>query len=204
MTSEINLRHQRQLRRWTQEQLADISGVSVRTIQRIEGGGTASLGVSAAIASAFATPARSDEPVQVPRSQHRSQVRRVTPLTVLQDIGPALEFYLGIRGTKIETGDSRCVGLKTGSNYHILATTDLVAEDFGDAARQLCGRTLPYAYVHSVHGVTQTMQDCDRLGEAVKERLSEVLVRSRGHYLIIAERRPATEGRPSGVRRRHR
>ncbi|MCW8943742.1 MAG: 2TM domain-containing protein [Sedimenticola sp.] len=49
------LKQKRLERAWSQEQLADISGLSTRTIQRVEQGGTASLETLKSIASAFDT-----------------------------------------------------------------------------------------------------------------------------------------------------
>lgn len=43
----------REMRQWSQEQLADISGLNVRTIQRVEQGLSASLDTRRALASAF-------------------------------------------------------------------------------------------------------------------------------------------------------
>lgn len=43
----------REMRKWSQEQLADISGLNVRTIQRVEQGLSASLDTRRALASAF-------------------------------------------------------------------------------------------------------------------------------------------------------
>ncbi|MFZ2308500.1 MAG: helix-turn-helix domain-containing protein [Rhodoferax sp.] len=43
----------RQVRGWSQEQLADISGLSVRTIQRVEQGAASGLDTRRAIAKAF-------------------------------------------------------------------------------------------------------------------------------------------------------
>lgn len=43
----------REMRQWSQEQLADISGLNVRTIQRVEQGLSASLDTHRALASAF-------------------------------------------------------------------------------------------------------------------------------------------------------
>lgn len=47
------IKHFRELRQWSQEQLAEISGLSVRTIQRVEQGSFASLPTRRALASAF-------------------------------------------------------------------------------------------------------------------------------------------------------
>ena len=43
----------RQEKRWSQEQLAELSGLSLRTIQRIEGGGRAGLDSLVALAATF-------------------------------------------------------------------------------------------------------------------------------------------------------
>ncbi|MFM0732753.1 helix-turn-helix transcriptional regulator [Paraburkholderia sediminicola] len=43
----------RETRQWSQEQLADLSGLSVRTIQRVEGGDTSGFDTRRAIARAF-------------------------------------------------------------------------------------------------------------------------------------------------------
>lgn len=49
------LKRKRLERAWSQEQLAEISGLSTRTVQRLEQGGTASLETLKSIASAFDT-----------------------------------------------------------------------------------------------------------------------------------------------------
>lgn len=41
---------------WSQEQLAEIAGLSVRTIQRLENGGTSSLETAKALSAVFDTP----------------------------------------------------------------------------------------------------------------------------------------------------
>ncbi|SQC91675.1 transcriptional regulator, y4mF family [Cedecea neteri] len=48
-----NIKALRLSRAWSQEQLAELSSLSVRTIQRIENGGQASLETMSAIAAAF-------------------------------------------------------------------------------------------------------------------------------------------------------
>src|SRR3990167_5545670 len=52
------LRTLRRDRSWTQEQLALILGVNVRTVQRLEGGGTPSLETAQALASTFGCDAQ--------------------------------------------------------------------------------------------------------------------------------------------------
>jgi len=47
------IRQFRQLRHWSQEQLAEISGLNVRTVQRVEQGDSASFDTRRALARAF-------------------------------------------------------------------------------------------------------------------------------------------------------
>src|SRR5690349_22309244 len=49
----VCLRMFRDMRKWSQEQLAEISGLNVRTIQRVEQGASASFDTRRALASAF-------------------------------------------------------------------------------------------------------------------------------------------------------
>lgn len=49
----MSLREARRRRGWSQEQLADASGVSVRTVQRVEGGRPAGLATTVALAEAL-------------------------------------------------------------------------------------------------------------------------------------------------------
>ncbi len=51
--SSVKLKRMRQERGWSQEQLANISGVSLRTVQRIEKDGNCSVDTQVALASAF-------------------------------------------------------------------------------------------------------------------------------------------------------
>lgn len=52
----MNLKSMRSTKGWSQEQMAEISGVSVRTIQRIEKGEAPSLETAKALAAAFEQP----------------------------------------------------------------------------------------------------------------------------------------------------
>ncbi len=52
----MTLRDLRREKGWSQEQLADISGVSARTIQRLEKGETTGMDTSKALAAAFDMP----------------------------------------------------------------------------------------------------------------------------------------------------
>jgi transcriptional regulator with XRE-family HTH domain len=50
------IREEREKRAWTQEQLAEVAGLGVRTVQRIEATGTASFESAASLSSALSIP----------------------------------------------------------------------------------------------------------------------------------------------------
>lgn len=84
------IRETRTERGWTQQQLADICGLSLRTIQRVELHGIASLETSKALASAFEL-----ERTELERSQPISRQAKTTlsavPMWLL-----ALTFITGL------------------------------------------------------------------------------------------------------------
>lgn len=82
-----SIRERRLARAWSQEQLAELSSLSVRTIQRIENGGQASLETLGAIAAAFdvtvseltqgeTTPAGQDDALDQRVHKAKAQVAR--------------------------------------------------------------------------------------------------------------------------------
>lgn len=91
------LRALREQRGWSQEQLADVSGLSARTIQRVEATGAASLETRMALAAALslapadllaaAQPVPDDVPGDVPAQAHATATRpwrrQDTVLTVI-------------------------------------------------------------------------------------------------------------------------
>ncbi|OIH99486.1 MULTISPECIES: helix-turn-helix domain-containing protein [unclassified Curtobacterium] len=56
--NEMRIGELRRLRGWTQERLAETSGIAVRTVQRMESGNDASLESLSAVASALEVPVR--------------------------------------------------------------------------------------------------------------------------------------------------
>ena len=56
--NDMRITELRRLRGWTQERLAEESGIAVRTIQRVEGGNDASLESLSSIARALEVPVR--------------------------------------------------------------------------------------------------------------------------------------------------
>ena len=62
----MTIRELRLGRGWSQEQLADCTGISVRTVQRLENGGTAGLESAKALAAVFETDVSSFLPPSGP------------------------------------------------------------------------------------------------------------------------------------------
>lgn len=183
MTIRINrlrLKAERRGRGWSQEHLAAASGVSVRTLQRLERGGTATHASLMAVAAALDLPVRTLAAPDTP-------VRRVTPLTILPDIGPSLARYRRLGFTSMETDDPGCVGLRAGSTHLILCTTAFMARDFQTAnVAPLAGRTIPYVWVESLEAATEAFAGTVKV---VVERaaMREALVGDGGHWAILAE-----------------
>lgn len=174
------LRQERLKRGWSQDQLAAISGVSVRTIQRLEGGSKATPTSLAALAIALSLDApRLTEP--------HGQARRVTPLTILDDIVPARRFYENLGLTIIETGDPGCIGVQAGATHLILCTVAFLRGDYvmTDCA-PLIGQTIPYLWVRSLD---EARVADGTVVEAVTTRSGtrEALVEHRGLWAILAE-----------------
>lgn len=173
---------------WTQERLAELSGLSARTIARLERACAASLETVNALSAALGVPASS---IMEPRNSAGSLVRRVTPMTVLADIAPSLRGYRALGFSVIETGDPGCVGLKAGHSALILAAMEFLAGDFREASiTPLEGRTIPYIWVESVAGAKSLLPDPAIVVEQVATRAGtvEALVKQGGRYSILAEK----------------
>lgn len=89
----------RERRAWSQEQLAQVAGLNVRTVQRIESGGSASLETRMALAVAFeVTPEALCEAVPAPAAEPLSaappQAPRQAPKQAQQNPVPALLVIL--------------------------------------------------------------------------------------------------------------
>jgi DNA-binding XRE family transcriptional regulator len=183
-----SLRQERLRRRWSQEQLAEISGVSVRTLQRFERGEAIGPASQSAIAAAFrpltsiskATRGTGDVP----------RVRRVTPLCVLPDIDDAVAAYVNLGFAKIETDHQGCVGVRAGLSHMILASAQFLAGDYGErAVEPLIGQTIPYIWVQSV---TDAVNDLPSSASVIvvastQAGTREALVELAGRYQIFAD-----------------
>lgn len=72
------LRREREVRAWSQSHLAEVAGLSMRTVQRIENTGSASLESAKAIAAAFDTQVEALLPAQSAAPAKPSMVKRLS------------------------------------------------------------------------------------------------------------------------------
>ncbi|WP_353860731.1 helix-turn-helix transcriptional regulator [Azospirillum formosense] len=183
MSTHVNrsrLTSERRRRGWSQEHLAEASGISVRTVQRLERSGAATPASLMAMAAALALPFEA-------LAASTGMARRVTPLTILPNIAPSLARYRSLRFALIETEDPGCVGLRAGPSQMILCSTAFMAGDFQSGSlAALEGWTIPYIWVESVDRAKDAYA---RLAELVTTRAGtrEALVEDAGEWAILAE-----------------
>ncbi|MDR3437835.1 helix-turn-helix transcriptional regulator [Telmatospirillum sp.] len=187
------LREFRLKRAWSQEQLANVTGLSARTIVRLENGGRASLETIKALAAGIdVSPSSLTEPVgDAGKPVTDGLVRRITPLTVLPDIIPTLRHYQALGFSLIETEEPGCVGLRAGNTHLILITTDFMSADYDQTTVALLeGRTIPYIYVQSVGVARERFSESATVVEQVTTRAGtiEALMERDHQYLILAEK----------------
>jgi hypothetical protein len=118
-------------------------------------------------------------------------IQRVTPLTVLADIGPSLSRYRGLGFEVVDTGDPGCVGLRAGGTYLILATVNHVAGQFRPAAVQrLTDQTTPYLHVRSLEEALTRLPTTAVVIEKVPTPYGtvEALVEDDGQCMILVEK----------------
>lgn len=118
-------------------------------------------------------------------------VRRVTPLTILPDIGKLARQYRDLGFTLIDTGAPGCIGLQAGETYLILASEAHMNGDFEAASvAKLSGRTLPYIHVRDIDAALDLLP----IGSQVLSRANtrggtlEAVVEQDGQYMIFAQR----------------
>lgn len=186
MTISVNparLRAERRRRGWSQDHLAGASGVSVRTIQRLEQGRAATPSSIMALSAAM-------DLSMADLTTRTSPVRRVTPLTILDEIGPGIARYCTLGFTMVETGHPGCIGLRAGNTALILCSTDFMTSHFHiETIKPLVGLTIPYIWVDSL---AQAIAAWDRVIETVSTDAGtrESLVEATGQHAILAETVP--------------
>ncbi|WP_454684773.1 helix-turn-helix domain-containing protein [Ancylobacter moscoviensis] len=181
--NRARLKSERLGRGWSQDQLASISGVSVRTIQRLEGGRAATPTSLAALAIAMSLP---ETVLAVPDGP----VRRVTPLTVVEEIDDARRLYESLGFAVIATGDPGCIGVRAGNSYLILCTGDFLRGEYATAELDpLVGQTIPYLWVRSLDVAAASYANV--IEKVTTQRgTREALVEHRGQWAILAETVP--------------
>jgi hypothetical protein len=122
--------------------------------------------------------------------QSTTPVLRVTPLVVLDEIGPALGRYEDLGFQRVDSGADGCIGLASGNTSVILATADFMRGDY-DAAHvsRLVGQTVKYIHVTSVEQVVPRLSAAAHILQDVRTRggTREVLVTDDNDLLILAE-----------------
>lgn len=180
VVNRARLKSERRKRGWSQDHLAAASGVSTRTVQRLERGDKATLSSLAALASVFAL---SVDALTV----SSGPVRRTTPLTILPDIAPDLDRFRRMGFGVIETNNPGCVGVVAGSSYHILCTQAFMAGDYpADIIGPLVGQTIPYIWVSSLETASHAWD------QVVHKKVTcggtrEALVEGNNQWTILAE-----------------
>ncbi len=118
-------------------------------------------------------------------------VRRVTPLTVVPDIGPLARQYNDLGFMTIDTGAPGCIGLQAGESYLILASDAHMVADFDPSSvAPLSGRTIPYIHVRNIDAALDRLPPTSHvLGRAAtRGGTLEAVVEQEGQYMIFAER----------------
>lgn len=101
-------------RGWSQEQLADVSGLSVRTIQRLERGQPASLESQKALAAVFDVDLNDfkEPPMDAPRSDLRAD-----EALALAHVRKVKDFYIHLTQYLVVIPILAVINLTTGSGY---------------------------------------------------------------------------------------
>jgi transcriptional regulator with XRE-family HTH domain len=89
------VRAEREHRAWSQEHLAHVAGIGLRTVQRIESSGMASLDSAAALASAFDLPVHALAAPSNPRIKPPNRRQVVSGFAVVCSLAMALFFARG-------------------------------------------------------------------------------------------------------------
>ena len=118
-------------------------------------------------------------------------VRRVTPMTVMEDIALTLQQYLDLGFQTVETGNPECVGLRAGQTYLLLASQAYMERLFRPwTVALLVNRTTPYIYVESLDEAKARLSPMAAVVEqsAVRDGSREAVIETDGQYFLLAEK----------------
>lgn len=186
--NRARLKSERRKRGWSQDHLAAASGISTRTVQRLEQGGNATISSLAALAS---TLALSMDALMA----SIGPVRRITPLTILSDIEPSLDRFRRMGFGVIETDDPGCTGVVAGSSYHLLCSRAFMAGNYpAEIIAPLVGQTISYIWVSSLEAASHAW------GQVVHRTVThhgtrETLVETSNQWAILVD--TSGHGKPS-------
>ncbi|GGY88023.1 hypothetical protein GCM10011613_36320 [Cellvibrio zantedeschiae] len=119
------LRRERELRAWSQSHLAEVAGLSMRTVQRIETSGSASLESAKAIAAAFDTQveallAQDDPAVENSGAAKKSISKRLSALAAAVAVAAAGLWWSQAYADQIKVDLAVSEGEKPIASVHLL------------------------------------------------------------------------------------
>lgn len=115
-------------------------------------------------------------------------IRKITPMAVYEDIGPALSRYERLGFEKVGTDDDGCVGVKAGKTALILVSAAYLSREYDDeTVKRLVGQTIPYIWVQRLDEAEARLPEGWRVVGRVEGGVREVLVSDGDKYLILAE-----------------
>lgn len=186
MTRHVpTLRDRRAKKSWTQGHLAEASGVSLRTIQRIESGCPARADTLLALAGALDIDAGG---LAATSKDEVADLFRCTPLQVLETIEEAISEARRMGFGVLETTDPGCVGLRAGRSYKILASRAHIAAVHGaTVAAEMVGRVVDYLHVADLDTFIDRMGRCCDAPVVTGYGTREAVFHGRDGWMIAAE-----------------
>lgn len=179
------LRDRRAKKSWTQEHLAEASGISLRTIQRIESGCPARADTILALAGALDIDAAG---LAATSRDEAADLLRCTPLQIVETIEEAISEAHRMGFSILETADPGCVGLRAGRSYKILVSRTHIATAHGDAiAAEMVGRVVDYLHVADLEIFIDRMGRCCDDPVITGYGTREAIFQGRDGWMIAAE-----------------
>lgn len=115
-----------------------------------------------------------------------AEVRRVCALSIVADVASMTAFYCGMGFDPVQSGDSRCVGLRASKTYLILTSVDLMEAEYPTVdMASLTGRTIPYVWITPLEEALAALPP----SAAIVARAccsNEALIRQDGQMLVLA------------------
>lgn len=184
-TDGPKLRALREAKGWTQECLAERTGLSPRSIQRGEQGAPLALASLARLAEIFqVTPGYFKN-----RTGNTKMILRTTPMTILADINDSIAYYRNLGAEIIDADMPDCAGVKIAGTPWIFVSKLLLKQHFSETTVEiLAGNTVPYVYVR------QFQEELLPAGAEIIEQATtdwgtqEWVVKSANHAMVFAQK----------------